>query len=254
MTAWVKVAGVWRTLTPRAKVGGSWRSLNGGFVKVAGVWRKFYPATGAIVLGSSTINSSTGAKAASVTGKAGSFLAAMVVVTNQTAANGTITDSTGGTWGPMVSANNSAPNRSCAIWLRNEPMVDGSAVVVTYTPSTAGSTADGGGLTVVRLDGFGGAYPNAIQWKGVSDPLDGVPTVTLDSGVDANSALLAVTCSTNRAPAAPSGFVNHYSSSYFTPSLFASTSSRDFGQVSNVIQWGTLSATGWCACALEVKP
>lgn len=253
MTAYLKVGGAWRTITgPKVKIGGAWKTASAGWIKRAGVWRKVWPISGQVGNSGSTINTNAGAKAVAMAGLAGSYLFALVAVTNQHANNGTITDNKGGTWGPLIEANNSAPNRSVGIWARNEPCTDGTQVTVTWTPGTAGSTADGGGFTLIRVDGFG-AY-TVPQMKAVNDQASGVPTVTMDNNFDSSSLLLGITISTDRAPAAPTGWTNQFQSSYFTPQTYISTSTRDFGQTGNQIAWGILNASNWCACVAEIKP
>jgi hypothetical protein len=42
MTAYVKVDGSWKEVSPQAKINGEWKTLNSGYVKVQGLWKEFY--------------------------------------------------------------------------------------------------------------------------------------------------------------------------------------------------------------------
>ena len=158
MTAYVKVAGTWRTLNPRIKTGGAWRGLNGGWVKVAGTWRKFYPAPGVLdvqhmtsgVIGTAP-NRSTG-------------------YWNGGTPFGALADGISNIWGVAING---------IYWSEQ-------SVQMSLNVSTAQAN---GGFTYMTINGVSYARTSATflvsggqtywAWNGIgADPLTGNPTVT----------------------------------------------------------------------------
>ena len=205
-----------------------------------------------ITFGQGTLNTNSTAKVASVVGAGGARLFAVVIVTNQAATNGTLTDDKGGTWNYLVFASNSAPNRSCAIWWRSELLTDASTVTVTYTPGASPTTNDGGGLVVFRVDGLGPAW-NVVGGT-ASDPANGVPALTSSAPPVANSVMLGVVINNSIAVAAPANWETQAQGGYANPTLNYTVATCDAGEATQTTTWGISSALNWCGAQVEILP
>jgi len=251
----VRVGGVWKAATPSVKVAGVWKPVASGWVRVAGVWRKFYPdalPTPAVTLyaSGSIFNTNAGDKAVTITPAVGDLIVVIAAATGNN--NPLCSDDQGGTYTIGVSCLKGAGADAMTCWIRNSLVTSATPHVITSGQS--GST--GGGLfalKVVGLSATGAAAKRAAAnqhniTSGTPAPvLGGVPLTKnpIIGAVFSPSATLV----TQRA-----GYTELAETSYSVPGAGIEIMSRDSGETSATITWGSApGGASFGALAIELS-
>lgn len=251
MTAFVKVGGAWKPLTPHVKVSGSWRTLAGGWVKVAGVWRKFHPSTVPleVVLLGSVFNTSTGTKSLSgLPVQIGDWIIVLAASTGNTLF--TVSDSA------AVPAYNEygralkASSADAMAWFARTSLI-ASAEALTVTCDQSSST--GGGIAVFAVRGSAGVVRSAGAVNNVAAGTN--PAPVLSSAPLSTSAILGGWFNGAQVGISPrAGYTEQFDLTYGTPAAQFEAMVRVGGETSQTIAWGGAPGTGiHCASAIELS-
>jgi len=233
MPASVKVAGVWRTFSPRMKIGGVWKNATGGWVKVAGTWRKFFSsqATGITELNNG-FDTNTGNKQYNVTAgqaAAGDRLIALVQSSGVDVDLTAMSDTLGGTWVKCVSAKIST-TRGCAIWLRTEPLT-GVALTVQY----ASGASTGCGMSVRTVQGAPGLTLRQVGFT--NDSGSAAPAATFPAPPSPDSVMMSIAVMPAGTPTIPAGWGYGFGITYTVPTTTVRVASRLSGETSQTISY-----------------
>jgi hypothetical protein len=236
MPAHVRVAGVWRTLSPKIKVGGAWKSVSAGYVKVAGAWRKFHASQASDILELNN-NHDTNITVKSynisaVQAAAGSRLFAVTHVSGGDIDASAVSDNAGGTWVKCVSAKIAgAQPRGCAVWLRTEPLND-SALTVSYAVP---GNSTGSGVSWRTVIGAPGLTLRQVGFQ--NDSGSGTPSATFPAPPSPDSVMMtALACGTGSVTI-PAGWAYGYGISYTIPTTTVRVASRLYGETSQTISY-----------------
>jgi len=249
-----RVGGVWKTVTPKVKVAGAWKTVSGGWVKVAGVWRKFFTSalSLAITHGASTYATAAGNKTLTVPGVVGDLLVVYATATD-CANSGTLTDNQGGTYTLVTAAVKNAGVDILAVFVRDQLMANTNSHVLTWVPPTN----TGGGMTGYRITGMPNAGAAAIKQSAVKHNINaGVVCTTLFGAQRTpGNAIISGVCTTSNpvAMTPDSNFTGMGSGGYNIPTTgFAGQTQIVSSSIGASIPWATAAPSAACAASVEI--
>ena len=209
----------------------------------------------AVSLLGSTINTTAGAKTVTATPAVGDLILIFVVVSEDNTWSAPTDNNSSGTYtqvGNIISSGTS-PNIYGAWYVRNALI--GAASSTTFSLSNPG-TDTGGGMAVVKITGMAKAGSSAVrQSKDASSGAAGTPATGkwTSAKLTTNPVVGAIINGINPAWLTPTtGYSELLDTGYSTPGCGVEIQSRNSGDTTNTMTWGSSSLSNWGVSGVEL--
>jgi hypothetical protein len=207
------------------------------------------------LLGSATVNTSSGTKTVTATPTAGRLIVIVTAHTGNTSAAAP-TDDQSGTYsiiaGPFVKASSAD---TIYIWARDSLTPSAISTVFTHAPGAS----SGGGLAVLEVSGMTRAGVSAKRQAAGQDnqASGGTPAPVFGSAVlTGNPVIGAVFNATNTAGNSGitqrASFTERVDTGYITPTTGIEVMSIDSGETGTTMTWGSTSGSAFCSIIVEL--
>ncbi len=206
------------------------------------------------LLGSATVNTTSGTKTITATPAVGDLIL-LIVANTGTTADITPTDNNSDTLGNYSLLAGAVKNSSAdglQIFARNALIGSASSTVFTQAPGTT----TGGGLIALKVTGMARVGASAARQSATqsNQAASGTPTPVLGLAASTINALVgAIFNATNPATMTPrSGWSERSDVGYATPTTGLEVISIDSGETATSIAWGGTSASAFAALVVEL--
>jgi hypothetical protein len=207
------------------------------------------------ILGTATFNTNSGTKTVTATPAVGDLI---VIVTANSGSTGTTfapTDNNSGGAGTYTLINTAVKATSAdtmQIWVRTALITSATSTVFTQAPGTT----TGGGLVVLDVQGMDKTGATAVVRSAIqsNQAAGGTPAPVLGATPSSLNAIIgAVFNATNPATMTQrSGYSEIADLGYNTPATGLEVMSRNSGETSATITWGSTSASAFASIAIEL--
>lgn len=203
------------------------------------------------LLGSATFNTTSGTKTVTATPAVGDGVIIFTAHSGNTSTTAP-TDDQGGTYSLIDSTFKNVSADGLAAFVRDSVIPANVSTVFTHAPGTT----TGGGLAVLHYTG-GGAGVGAIRQsaKEINKTAAGTPAPVFAATPKSTSAVVgAAFVSFGSAFLSPrSGYTERVDAAYTTPDANLEIMSRDSGEASATITWGSPAAFAYCTLVIELS-
>lgn len=202
-----------------------------------------------------TFNTTAGNKTVTATPALNDLIVVIAAASGTNEANAATTavtdNNSSGTYTMLMDSNGAGASPRISVWVRNALI--GSATSTVFTATQASSS--GGGLQVFKVTGMSRVGLFAARRAGVANGAGATtPTVPLITPINTANAVIGGVVHSTSAPALtePASWTERNDSSYNTPATGLETASRDSGETTATVTWGSTVASAWRAVVVEL--
>jgi len=204
------------------------------------------------LLGTPTFNTTSGTKTVTATPAVNDLIIIITAHSGNTATTAPTDNQTGGTYTLVNTAVKATSADTMKVWVRDNLITSATSTIFTHAPGTT----TGGGLVVIDCQGMDKAGSSAVVHSAIqSNIASGTPAPVLGATPSSANAIIGAVFNASN-PAAlteRSGYTELYDSGYNNPVTGLEVMSRNSGETSATITWGSTSGSAFASIALELN-